>query len=396
MKKKMTYGLSAAGLALGLLVTLALRSSGGGDAAPTAKAAVPVSVARVRRGDLARTVTLSGEFHPFQQVDVHAKVAGYLRSIRVDVGDHVGQGETIATLEIPELADDLRRAKAATLAAKDDMRRAQAHHDEVHRASRRLLEVAKQRPDLVAEQDTDAARDQDEAADAALAAARHSVEEGEANESRVQTMVAYGLITAPFDGVITRRYADKGALIQAGTSSNTEAMPVVSLAEDKLLRLVFPVPESAVPFVREGTPLQIEVQAVRRTLQGTVARLAGKLDRATRTMHVEADVPNPDLTLAPGMYATVTTPLERRSNVLCVPVRALAEGRAMVVDANGVVERRQVKAGLETPDLVEVLDGLREGELVVVGASGVLREGDRAVARVEGEPQLADAKGAGR
>ncbi len=382
MKKKLFYALVAvAGVAL-----LAAFSRLGHGAAPAPGApAATVAAARVRRADLVRTVTLAAEFRPFPEVSVHAKVAGYLRQIRVDVGDHVKTGETIATLEIPELADDLHRATAATEAAREELRRAQAHHDELHQLADRLQKVAAQRPNLVAQQDIDSARDQDLGGEAALAAARHSVEEGEAGESRVHTMIGYAVITAPFDGVITRRFADTGALIQAGTSSNTQAMPVVNLAEDRLLRLVFPLPESAVPFVRVGTALQIDVQAVHRTITGKVARLAGQVDRATRTMLTEVDVPNPDRSLAPGMYATVTVALEQHPGALSVPVSALAGTTALVVAQDGTVERREVRPGLETPERVEVLSGLREGELVVVGARALLRPGDKVTPRLEGE-----------
>jgi len=382
MSRKLVYPFVALA-ALALVVVLARpgRGRGGGAATPRTVAAV-----RVRKMDLARTLTLSAEFRPFQEVAVHAKVAGYLRDIRVDVGDHVHRGETIATLEIPELADDLRKANASTQAAREELRRAQARHDELHLVAGRLQQVATERPNLVAQQDIDSARDQDEAGEASLAASRHGVEESEADENRVKTMIGYGVITAPFDGVVTRRYADTGALIQAGTSSNTQAMPVVSLAEDRLLRLSFPVPESAVPFVEDGTPVEIDVLAVRRTIAGKVARHSGQVDRATRTMETEVDVPNVDLGLTPGMYATATLTLERRPGTLAVPVRALAEGTALAVGAGGVLEQRKVRVGLETPENVEVLSGLAEGDLVVVGGRAMLRAGDRVSPKVEPDP----------
>ena len=380
MSKKLIYPFAALAV-IALLVAFA-RLGRGREAAAAPRATV--AAARVRRATLARTITLSAEFRPFQEVSVHAKVAGYVRSIRVDVGDHVRRGDTIATLEIPELADDVRKAAAATQASREELKRAQARHDELHLVSQRLQQVVLQRPNLVAQQDIDSARDQDMAGEASLDAARHSVEEGEANESRMQTMLGYGVISAPFDGVVTRRYADTGALIQAGTSSNTQAMPVVSLAEDRLLRLAFPVPESAVPFVREGTTVQIEVLAVHRQFAGKVARLAGQVDRETRTMLTEVDVPNPDLGLTPGMYATVTLTLDQRTNVLAVPIRAVAEGTALVVGAGGTLEQRKVRMGLETPEDVEVLAGLKEGELVVAGGRSLLRGGDRVVPKLEG------------
>jgi RND family efflux transporter MFP subunit len=384
--KRLTYGLAAAGLAAALPASLALKSSSPKEERGGKAPAVVVSAARVRRADLERVITLAAEFEPYQDVSVHAKVAGYVRQIRVDVGDHVRKGETIAVLEIPELNDDLRHAVAATGAAKEEIKRAEARHDEVHLASGRLLQVAAQRPNLVAQQDLDAARDQDQAAEAALASARESVEENEANESRIHTMLAYAVITAPFDGVVTRRYADTGALIQAGTSSNTQAMPVVSLAEDRLLRLVFPVPESAVPFVRDGTPVDVDVQSLQRKFAGKVVRFSGQVDRATRTMQTEVDVPNPDLRLTPGMYASVSVVLEKRKAALSVPIQAVAEGTALVVARDGTVEKRGVKLGLATPDRVEVVDGLKQDELVVIGGRTRVQPGDRVEAKVQADP----------
>ncbi len=387
MRKKLIYPLAV--LAAGALLLAFVRLGRGSALAPAPSATV--AAVRVRRADLARTLTLSAEFRPFQDVAVHAKVAGYVRTIRVDVGDHVRRGETIATLEIPELADDLRKAAAATQGAREDLKRAQARHDELHLVSGRLQQVATQRPNLVAQQDLDSARDQDAAGEASLAAANHSVEESEANENRVKTMISYGLITAPFDGVVTRRFADTGALIQAGTASNTQAMPVVSLAEDRLLRLSFPVPESAVPFVEDGTQVEVEVLAVHRKISGKVARHSGQVDRDTRTMETEVDVPNDDLSLTPGMYATVTLTLERRAGTLAVPVRAVAQGTALAIGADGVLQQRKLRLGLETPDSVEVLAGLTEGELVVIGGRSLLRAGDHVTPKIESEAAAPEA-----
>jgi RND family efflux transporter MFP subunit len=350
--------------------------------ATATQGAVPVSAVRVQKENLARTITVTAEFQPFQQVDLHAKVAGYVRSIRVDVGDHVKVGDVLAVLEVPELDDDLRKAAATTRAAREELKRAEARYNETHSSSQRLIQVARDRPNLVAQQDIDSATAEDEAAAATLASTRQHVEENEANESRMQTMVGYRRITAPFDGVVTRRHADVGALIQAGTSSSTQAMPVVSLAQDNLLRLSFPVPESAVAFIHAGAPVTVEVPGRNQSFTGKVARYSGAVDRATRTMLTEIDVPNADRHLTPGMYASVTIALEQRESALSVPVEALSAGQALVVADGGRVESRTVRVGLESPDRVEVLDGLREGELVVLGGRARLRAGDKVAAQV--------------
>ena len=241
-------------------------------------------------------------FVPYQSVSIHAKVAGYVKSISVDIGDHVKAGQVIAVLEIPELKDDLKKASAELMTAREEVKRAQANYEDVHLAYQRLTAVAKANPKLVAQQDVDTSRTKDDAMASALSAARNRVSEGEANVGKMQTMLDYASITAPFDGVITKRYADAGALVQAGTASETQTMPVVDIAEDDILRLVFPVPESAVPKVHNGLPVEITINALKQTFPGKVTRFAGKVDVATRTMRTEVDVPNPDGKFTPGMY----------------------------------------------------------------------------------------------
>jgi len=383
--RKLSYGGGFLALVGMLLVMRALHSKASSSGAEGKREAVPVSASRVARMGMARTIAVSAEFQPYQEIELHAKVAGYVRSIRVDVGDHVKKGDTVAVLEIPELNEDLKKASAATRAANEEVKRAEAHYREVHLAHQRLLQVAQTRPGLVAQQDIDVITSEDLGAEAAVAAARQHIEESEANENRMHTMFDYGTITAPFDGIITKRYADTGSLIQAGISSNTQAMPVVSLAEHRLLRLSFPVPESAVSFIREGVIVDVEVPALRRKFKGRVARYSGQVDRATRTMHTEVDVPNQDLALTPGMYASVTIILEDHQNALSVPVQALVAGSVLVVGTNGTLDKRAVKVGLETPERVEVLDGLKEGDLVVVGGGARLHPGDHVVPKLQGE-----------
>lgn len=344
-----------------------------------------VAVARVQREDLSRFLTLSAEFRPYQEVNVHAKVSGYVQKIGVDVGDHVKAGDTLAVLEIPELKDDLKKASASTRVAKEAVKRAQAKYDDIHSSSQRLMQVAKEQPNLVAAQDVDSARNQDQAAAAALSEAQQQVEECQANENKMLTMISYAVITAPFDGVITHRYADTGALVQAGTTSNTQAMPVVSIAQDNLLRLVFPVPESAVSYVQNGTPVEVMVSSLNKSFNGKVVRFSCKVDRTTRTMETEVDIPNPDLHFTPGMYASVKITIEERKNVLNIPVQSLSSGdqpTVMVINKEGTVEEKIIKTGMETPEAIEVLSGLEEDDLVVVGARGQLRTGEHVTPRI--------------
>jgi RND family efflux transporter MFP subunit len=251
----------------------------------------------------------------------------------------------------------------------------------------------KVRPNLVAQQDIDEATGRDRVAEAqvstaqaALASAKQQLEVAKAGEGRTQTLFDYARITAPFAGVITHRYADTGAMIQAGTSSQTQAMPIVRLSQNDRLRLVIPVPESAVSRIHVGGAVAITVQSLHTTVTGTIARFADRLDTETRTMRVEVDVPNPSLALVPGMYADATIVLDAAKNAIIAPVQAVDRtdtgGRVFVVGADGKVDVRTVSLGLEASDRVEVTRGLNAGDLVVVGSHAQLKAGTAVAPKV--------------
>jgi|SRR5579862_4246992 len=364
--------------------------AGGHDAVSSAPT---VATAPVRRTDLRRVIVLPAEFRPYEEIDVHAKVAGYVKQIFVDVGDHVKTGELLATLEIPEMRDEAAQADAAVRQAtsevqraKSDLDRAESAHDMAHSVAARLAAVAKSQPGLVAQQEIEDAAGRDRVSEAqvatakaALETAQQQVQVSEANRARVHTLYGYANITAPFDGVITRRYADTGSMIQAGTASQTQTMPIVRLSRNAKLRLVIAVPESVVSDVHPGTAVRVQVKGSGKTIDARVDRVADQLDTATRTMRAEADIENPSLDLVPGVYADVTIVLSVRPHALAVPVEALtrAEDRVtvMIVKPDHTLEERAVQLGLETADEAEVLSGVAEGDLVVVGNRSQLKPG---------------------
>lgn len=368
-----------------------------------AAADVPaVAVARTTSEDLSRDIVLTAEFRPFQEVDVMAKVAGYVKAIYVDVGDRVKEGQSLAVLEIPEMADDRARAQAAVdraqaevTRAKDQLQQAQSSRDIAHLSYTRLDEVSKQRPGLVAQQEIDDVHSKDLVAEAQVSAARSNLAAAEqqvqvnmAELQKVKTLFDYTKVTAPFTGVVTRRYADTGSMIQAGTASSVQAMPVVKLSENSLLRLILPVPESAVPTVHIGQQVEVNVPTMKRTFQGRVARFADKLNLDTRTMDTEVDVPNGDLVIIPGMYAEVHLTLDQRNKVLTVPVSAVDLGadpssaQVTVITPENRVQPRKVALGLETATRVEVKSGLKDGEMVVIGNRSGLQPGQEVKPRI--------------
>jgi len=341
-------------------------------AAPARSAAT----ARARPATLTSAVTLAGEFKPFQEVDVHAKVAGYIKTISVDVGDRVRAGRVLAVLEVPELEAQVEGAKAS-------LERARSAHEAAHYAYTRLKQASETRPGLIAAQELDDAYGRDRETEAQVAASQ-------AAQRQVTVLAEYARITAPFDGVVTRRYADTGSLIQAGTSSSTQALPVVRLAEDDRLRLVVPVPESAVPQIHLGTEVDVRVPALGRSFRGKVSRFADDLDRQTRTMSTEIDVPNPDSRLVAGMYAETTLDLSKTDEALTVPVQAVArngnEASVLRVGPGNRLEEQSVKLGADDSRSVQILSGLHEGDLVVIGSRSEFRPGEIVEPRPFDEP----------
>jgi RND family efflux transporter MFP subunit len=378
---------------LGGTVLLASCSSDAAKDGPDAALIPTVAAAKVSRADLTRALAVTAEFRPFQDVDVHAKVAGYVKRIYVDVGDHVKEGQLIAVLEIPELQDEVQTAEASVNESQEEIRRAQADlqraksaHEVAHLAYSRLADVSKTRPGLVAQQELDDAlgRDrvsaaQEDTSEASLSAAEQHLRVAQAQRERVRTLFAYAQIRAPFTGVVTKRYADTGSMIQTGISSETQSMPLVTLAQENLLRLVIPVPESVVSRIHLGSPVDVSVTALGKKFEGKVARFADQVDLATRTMHTEVDVPNPTGELVPGMYASAALVLNDERNALAIPIQALTRTEdhvsVLLIDKQGKLQERSVRIGIETPDQVEILSGLSEGDLVAVGNRSQLQPG---------------------
>jgi RND family efflux transporter MFP subunit len=362
-----------------------------------------VAVAKATTGDLTHVLVLTAEFTPFQEVDLMAKVAGYVKNINVDIGDRVKQGQLIAVLEIPEMTDEVTKAKAGVqrsqaqvTQAQDEVRRAESGHQMAHLNYDRLAAVMKTRPGLIAQQEVDDAQSKDlvaeaqvQAAKSNLAAAVEQVGVTKADLGKYQTMFDYSRVTAPFSGVITKRYANTGSMIQAGTASQTQAMPIVRLSENSLLRLTLPVPESAVPTVHVGQQVDVRVPTLNRTFPGKVARFADKVQSATRTMDTEVDVPNQSMLLIPGMYAEVDLTLQRSNDAVAIPVSAVdldnggssedgrknKRGKVLVVNPNNHIEVRDVTIGLETANSIEIRSGLHDGELVVISNRATLQSG---------------------
>lgn len=352
------------------------------------------AVVDVTRGSLSSSLTVAGQFQPFQEVDLHAKVSGYIRRISVDIGDRVRQGQVLAVLEVPELQDqlqgahaDVRHSQAEVTRALSEVVSAQSTYSAVHAAYTRLAEASKQRPGLIAEQELDDAQAKDQEAAAQVGVAKASLDAmqqqlgvSRATSQRYQTLSNYEQIVAPFTGVVTMRYADTGSLIQAGQESNTQTMPVVRVAQSDLLRLRMPVPESDVPYIRIGGNVQVKVSATGQVFMGKIIRFTRALDTSTRTMLTEVDVPNDDLVLSPGMYAETKIQLQQKNDALTLPTQAIVQNGdqsyVLVVDANDQVHKVNITLGIQTANQTEILDGLNSGERVIAAGQTNYQDGE--------------------
>ncbi len=384
------------------LFTSALLMQGCKSSPPPAVVVPTVPIAVAEPASLENNLVLSAEFRPFQEVDVMAKVAGYVRAINVDIGSHVGQNAVLATLEVPEIQDDLAKAKAGVAAADANIstaravvQRAEAGANIAKLSFQRIQDVATRDKGLVPRQDIDVAQSKQLEAQAELASANSSLMsalqskvEAESEYSRAGAMVQYATIRAPFAGVVTKRYANTGSMIQAGISSQTQAIAVVRLAQNAVLRLTLPVPVSDVAEIHDGQTVDVNVTSTGRHLQGKIARYADSVQMATRTMDTEVDVPNSDGTLVPGMYAEVHLHLADRPAALSVPLDAVDGLGTSVQQAyvvrNGIVHLVTVTVGLQTPSRVEILSGLQQGDSVIVGRHTGLSDGEKVDARQAG------------
>jgi RND family efflux transporter MFP subunit len=397
-RARRSKSLLSSALVATLATALAVFSSCSGNRSGRVQATGPtitVGVTKVVKKSLGREITLSSELVPFQEIDVYAKEAGYVKKLMVDYGTRVKAGQVMAILEIPELEAQLQEDQAEIKNAVNQVSRAQhelyryqAQYKALHLQYTRLNGVFESQPGIVAQQEVDDAQGKDMAASAqvdagqaALEASQSQMSVAKAKLAHDQSLFDYARITAPFSGVVTERYANLGTLVQAGTTSSTQALPIVKLSQDDLFRLVIPVPESYVRYIRIGDHVDVRVPSLSRTFPGKVARFSVDVRADTRTMHTEVDVQNRDRVLIPGMYADADLTLEHKEDIPSVPLQAINhEGdktTVFVVNANRQIEERPVSLGLQTASDAEVVSGLTAGEQVVVSDRSGLRPGDK-------------------
>ena len=361
-----------------------------------ASANAPVAaVVNVGRRDLANTLEIASEFQPYQEIEVYAKVSGYIEKLYVDWGTHVKEGQPMADLEIPELEQQLQedqatvhRSESDVERAREELNRANSAYKVAHLTYQRLADVQKSQPGLVAQEDVDVSEGKDveasagvSAAKASLASAEQALAAAKATLDKDKALYAYAHIVAPFNGVVTQLNAYKGALLPGGTSSNIGTQALCRLSQNDLLRLVIPVPERAVPDLHMGETVEVKVSTTGKAFSGKVVRVSDQIDLQTRTMHTEVEVPNPSYELVPGMYASVEIPLKRAAKVLALPTQAIQptgpdKGTVLLVNSANQIEKRNVTLGLQTATDVEIVSGLQEHDRVIFGSQGQYQPGE--------------------
>jgi RND family efflux transporter MFP subunit len=373
-----------------------------------AAANAPVAaVVKVQRHDLANTLEIASEFQPYQEIEVYAKVSGYIQKLYINWGTRVKQGQLLAVLEIPELEQQLDQDEATVHRSESDLRRAQEQLNQAqsaykvaHLAYTRLGDVQKSRPGLVAQQDIDASEGKDleasagvSAAKDAQAAAEQSLIAAKAAMEKDKAMYAYSHITAPFDGVVTFVGAYTGALLPAGTASSNSSSALCRLSQNNLLRLVIPVPERAVSDIRLGEIINVKVSTLGKTSPGKIARFSDQIDTQTRTMHAEVEVPNPNYELIPGMYASVEIPLHTAAKVLAVPIQVVQpagqdKGTVLLVNSANQIEKRTVTLGMQTATQIEIISGLTENDGVILVSQGQYKPGELVTPKVVASQEM--------
>jgi len=334
------------------IVTGCDRGSTGGDQ-PAAKAPpAQVTATHPARGAISRWISLPAEVQPLQQATLYAKTAGYLKTISVDKGDTVKSNALLAEIESPELLADIAKYKTETHVAEVNLKR--------------LSEAREKAPDLVVPLTIDEARGK--------------LEVARAGAERVETLLSYTKIYAPFTGIITRRFVDPGALVPAATSGGAaQSAAIVTIMDFSTVRIQAAVPEMEVPYIKPGLPVTLTAdELAKKAFSGSVTRISYALDPSTKTMLTEIELPNANGELRPGMFVTARIAVETKGDALLIPAEALVTEKAKTSVfklADGAAHKVPVKAGFNDGKSVEIVDGVAPGDTLIVAGKTQLADG---------------------
>ncbi len=326
-----------------------------------------------------RAITLPASVDPFEKATLYAKVVGYLQWIKVDQGDQVKKDEVLAFIQIPEIEDEIRKGQAAVQEAHAAVQRAQADAALKDLTFGRLAGIRKSQPEVISQQEVDVARAQSEVACSDVDLARAKFESALSEVKRLETLRDYTKIRSPYDGVVTARFVDPGALIQSATSSESGSAAIVTVMQIDTVRIKFNIPEPDAPSVDRRSPVEIRLDALPGTVfRGHISRYAVALEPQTRTMKAEIDLRNPSHRIRPGMFGTATLMLTDQGARWFVPAQSVhqdTEGKKYIyIIAGSRVRKLRVETGIDDGKTIQV-EGLRGDESVVLTGSDELREG---------------------
>jgi membrane fusion protein (multidrug efflux system) len=344
--------------------------------AASAVAAPRVDVIHPRVQNNVRTLTLPGSLQALEATAVYARATGYVHRWLVDIGDHVKKGRLLVQLDTPELDKQLAQARASLSQTKAALAQAEANRAYAYTTARREAELFAK--SLIAAQENDQAQTQAAVWDANVAAAKASVEAQRANVGELAQLVSFGRVYAPYDGTITRRLVDVGTLVNAG--AGTAAAELFEIASTDPMQAYVDVPQVFAPSVRVGADAKIAVKNFPgRVFAGRIARTAGALDAASRTLRTEVDLPNPKGELLAGMFVEVSLDVAVSHQVIRVPSSAIiSDARGIhvgVVDGSGKVRLVAVTPGLDNGNTVDLVTGLSGGEQVIAAPPSDVTDG---------------------
>lgn len=352
-----------------------------------AAAAVLVDAVQVHRGDPQKLFTLPGDARAFYETVIFARISGYVREWLVDIGDQVKKGETLATIETPELDAQLAAARAKLSSAQSEVKVNESYVALAKSTYDRWWNSPK---GVVSDQEREEKKAQYDSGKSKLAAALQQVNTNQEEVNSLLALTKFKEVSAPYDGVITARHTDIGDLVTAGSTTNTS--PLFTISQSNLIRVFVDVPQQALPNIFVGMHAYATAQELgARKFHGFVDRMASSLDLHTRTMRVEVLVPNgiricpadfffhPPSPLHPGMYLQLTFVTDPTDPPLCIPAAALAFSprgpQVAVIDGEGRVRFRPITIARDLGDLVEVESGLKEGETVALNIGSQVVEG---------------------
>jgi RND family efflux transporter MFP subunit len=330
----------------------------------TLDAAIPtVSVVSPKTTAPAEEVVLPGSIQAFTDTPIYARASGYLKRWNVDMGAHVTTGQLLAEIEAPEIDQQLLQARA-------DMATAEANYNLAQSTAERWKVLLK--TDSVSRQETD-----EKIGD--LNAKKAIVDSAASNVHRLEQLQSFEKVYAPFDGVVTARNTDVGALIDAG--GNSPARELYHVAATNRLRVFVNVPQTYSRAATPGVAADLTLaEFPGRVFRGTLARTANSIDAASRTLLTEVDVPNPTGELLPGAYVSVHLKLPSKVKAVTLPVNTLlfrSEGQRIAVVRNGRAQLVPIVMGRDFGNEIEVVSGVDANEQVIVNPADSLASGDR-------------------